>query len=55
MNLSASMLLEVPQNKLAGVIAIKGSSTSHTAILASAPGVPAYWALMIYPLNLLMA
>ncbi len=39
--ISASMLAEVPPKSLAGVVSVRGSSTSHTAILARALGIPA--------------
>lgn len=39
--LSASDLAEVPEGLLAGVISVKGSSSSHIAILARAMNVPA--------------
>jgi phosphotransferase system enzyme I (PtsP) len=39
--ITASMLAEVPPKRLAGVVAVRGSSTSHTAILARALGIPA--------------
>jgi phosphotransferase system enzyme I (PtsP) len=39
--ITASMLAEVPPARLAGVVAVRGSSTSHTAILARALGIPA--------------
>ncbi len=39
--ISASMLAEVPPERLAGVVTIRGSRTSHTAILARALGIPA--------------
>ncbi|ALP40362.1 phosphoenolpyruvate--protein phosphotransferase [Aeromonas schubertii] len=38
---TATILAEVPRDCLAGVVSIKGSSNSHTAILARAMGVPA--------------
>jgi phosphotransferase system enzyme I (PtsP) len=38
--LTASMLAEVPRNKLAGLVALKGSRNSHVAILARSMGVP---------------
>jgi phosphotransferase system enzyme I (PtsP) len=38
--LTPSMLGEVPENKLAGLVSAKGSSNSHVAILARAMGVP---------------
>lgn len=40
-NISATQLAEVPHAKLAGVVCLHGSGTSHVAILASAMGVPA--------------
>ncbi len=39
--ITASMLIEVPPRRLAGVISARGSRTSHVAILARALGVPA--------------
>jgi len=39
--ITASMLAEVPTKRLAGVVSVRGSSTSHTAILARALGIPA--------------
>lgn len=39
--ISASTLAEVPFDKIAGVISVRGSGTSHTAILARALGIPA--------------
>lgn len=39
--ITASMLAEVPPKSLAGVVSVRGSSTSHTAILARALGIPA--------------
>lgn len=38
--LTASMLGEVPSDKLAGLISVQGSSNSHVAILARAMGIP---------------
>ena len=38
--LTASMLGEVPPEKLVGLISVKGSGNSHVAILARAMGVP---------------
>lgn len=38
--LTASMLAEVPRNKLAGLISLKGSRNSHVAILARSMSVP---------------
>lgn len=39
-DISASMLAEIPREKLAGVISVRGSRTSHVAILARAMGLP---------------
>jgi len=38
--LTASMLGEIPQDKLVGMVSVQGSSNSHVAILARAMGVP---------------
>ncbi|KEQ16383.1 phosphoenolpyruvate--protein phosphotransferase [Endozoicomonas numazuensis] len=38
--LTASMLADVPREKLAGLVSIQGSSNSHAAILARALGIP---------------
>lgn len=38
--LTASMLGEIPRNRLAGLISVRGSSNSHVAILARAMGIP---------------
>ena len=40
-DISASMLAEVPTEKLRGVISVRGSRTSHVAILARAMGISA--------------
>ena len=40
-DLSATMLAEVPRDKLVGVVSCKGSSSSHVAIVANALGIPA--------------
>ncbi len=37
---TASSLAEVPEDRLAGVVSVKGSSNSHVAILARAMGIP---------------
>ena len=39
--ITASMLAEVPTQNLSGVISVRGSRTSHVAILARALGIPA--------------
>lgn len=38
--LTASMLGEVPKNKLAGIVSVQGSGNSHVAILARAMDIP---------------
>ena len=38
--LTASMLGEVPREKLVGMVSVRGSSNSHVAILARAMGIP---------------
>ncbi|MEM1402029.1 MAG: phosphoenolpyruvate--protein phosphotransferase [Pseudomonadota bacterium] len=38
--LTASMLGEIPREKLAGLISVRGSGNSHVAILARAMGIP---------------
>lgn len=40
-DISASMLAEVPRDKLAGVVSVRGSRTSHVAILARAMSISA--------------
>ena len=40
-DISASMLAEIPRDKLAGVISVRGSRTSHVAILARAMSISA--------------
>ena len=49
--ISAAMLAEVPTDKLAGVISVRGSRTSHVAILARALGVPAVMGATELPVN----
>jgi len=39
-DLTPSMLAEVPIDKLAGIVSVKGSSNSHIAILARSMGIP---------------
>ncbi len=39
--ITASMLAEVPHGRLVGVVSVRGSSSSHVAILARTLGVPA--------------
>lgn len=38
--LTASMLGEVPKDKLCGLVSVRGSSNSHVAIMARAMGIP---------------
>nr|WP_237445829.1 phosphoenolpyruvate--protein phosphotransferase [Sinobacterium norvegicum] len=38
--ITASMLAEVPEEKLIGLVSVKGSSNSHVAIMARALGIP---------------
>lgn len=38
--LTASMLAEVPEGRLAGIVSVRGSSNSHVAILARSMGIP---------------
>ncbi|MBC52898.1 MAG: phosphoenolpyruvate--protein phosphotransferase [Gammaproteobacteria bacterium] len=38
--LAPAMLMEVPRDKLAGMISVKGSGNSHVAILARTMGIP---------------
>lgn len=40
-DISASMLAEIPNDRLSGVISVRGSRTSHVAILARAMSIPA--------------
>ncbi|KMT64353.1 phosphoenolpyruvate--protein phosphotransferase [Catenovulum maritimum] len=48
---TASMLAELPREKLKGICSIKGSNNSHAAILAKALGIPAVMGLEDLPLN----
>ena len=48
---SAMQLAEVPQDRLAGVISARGSSSSHVAILARALGVPAVMGVTDLPVT----
>ncbi|WP_168013784.1 phosphoenolpyruvate--protein phosphotransferase [Halomonas salinarum] len=49
--ISVATLGEVPRGKLAGLVAIRGSSTSHVAILARAMGVPTVLGMVDLPLT----
>lgn len=47
--ITATMLAEVPAERLAGVVSVRGSSNSHVAILARAMGVPAVMGITDLP------
>jgi phosphotransferase system enzyme I (PtsP) len=49
--ITASMLAEVPVKSLAGVVSVRGSRTSHVAILARAMGLPAVMGVDDLPVN----
>lgn len=49
--LTASMLGEVPREKLAGLISVKGSNNSHVAILARSMGIPTVMGVDGLPIN----
>lgn len=50
-NITASVLAEVPPKSLAAVVSVRGSSTSHTAILARALGIPAVMGIDELPVS----
>ncbi len=50
--ISASMLTEIPIEKLIGVISATGSLTSHVAILARAMNIPAVMGVVDLPISL---
>jgi phosphotransferase system enzyme I (PtsP) len=49
--ITASMLAEIPPKSLAGVVSMRGSTTSHTAILARALGIPAVMGVSDLPVS----
>lgn len=49
--ISASMLAEVPAERLCGVVSVRGSRTSHVAILARALGVPCVMGVVDLPVH----
>lgn len=51
--LTASVLGEIPREKLAGIISVRGSGNSHVAILARAMGVPTVMGAVDLPYTLL--
>lgn len=48
--ISIAMLGEVPRERLAGLVSVRGSSTSHVAILARAMGIPTVLGMVDLPL-----
>jgi len=51
--ITAGMLAEIPLEFLAGVISVRGSSTSHVAILARAMGIPTVMGTTDLPIGLI--
>lgn len=49
--LTASALGEIPREKLVGIVSMRGSANSHTAILARAMGIPAVVSVEDLPLK----
>lgn len=50
---TASMLAEIPRDRLQGVASLKGSNNSHAAIMARALGIPAVMGVPDLPLHLI--
>lgn len=48
--LSVALLGEVPRDKLKGLVSVRGSSTSHVAIVARAMGIPTVLGMVELPL-----
>ncbi|WP_183324478.1 phosphoenolpyruvate--protein phosphotransferase [Halomonas cerina] len=48
--ISVAMLGEVPRDKLAGLVSVRGSSNSHVAIIARAMGIPTVLGMVDLPL-----
>ena len=48
---TSSMIAEIPPKRLKGIISIKGSNTSHAAIIARTMGIPALMGLRNCPLE----
>ncbi|MDR5868138.1 phosphoenolpyruvate--protein phosphotransferase [Halomonas koreensis] len=48
--ISVAMLGEVPRERLAGIVSVRGSSTSHVAIVARAMGIPTVLGMVDLPL-----
>ena len=49
--LTPSMLVDVPKDKLKGLVSVKGSGNSHVAILARTMGIPTVMGAVDLPLN----
>ena len=49
-DLSATILADIPVDRLAGIISLKGSSNSHLAIVARALGIPTVMGATTFPL-----
>jgi len=49
--LTPAMLVEVPKDKLKGLISVKGSGNSHVAILARTMGIPTVMGVVDLPYN----
>ena len=50
-HVTSSMIAEIPQKRLKGIISISGSSTSHAAIIARSIGIPALMGVRNCPLE----
>ncbi len=50
---TAAMLAEFPEDRLKGIVSMRGSNNSHAAIMARAMGVPAVMGLSNVPMNML--
>lgn len=51
--LTPSMIAEVPERKLAGIVSVRGSANSHVAILARAMGLPTVMGAVDLPIRLI--
>ncbi|HJN95714.1 MAG TPA: phosphoenolpyruvate--protein phosphotransferase [Gammaproteobacteria bacterium] len=49
--LTPAMLVEVPKEKLKGLVSVKGSGNSHVAILARTMGIPTVMGAVVFPYN----
>ena len=50
---TSAMMAEIPRKRLAGIISLKGSYTSHAAILARSMGVPALMGIRDCPIDVI--